>query len=240
MRLKQVLVFLFLLVPLLSYGCAKSYRAHPELESRVQNIKNPGLIPPDVKIYEFSAGGVTELRDDWCTVGTGSLLTALTDCFEGRNCKITCLVLDKETQEELEDVKALYRAVTMSIQLHTYPGPQLFAQKQKNFDYSVGSIEGLLERMGADALVFVYGQDEISTTGRKALMVLGAIASGVTGVQVMPRPGITIVSIALVDPSGDILWFSVKGSQGGHDLRERESATELVKSILVDFPALGQ
>ena len=234
----------FLLVPLFFllafYGCAgKPYRAHPEFEARSKSIKNPGLIPPDVRIYELSAGGVRELRDDWCVIGKDRVLSALTDCFAGKECKITCLSADDEIKEELEDIKALYRAISVSIRLHTY-GPFLFPEKQNNFDYSIGSIEQLLEKLGADALIFVHGEDEISTGGRKALIVLGAIASGITGANVYVRGGITVVSVALVDASGTILWYNMRGSQGAHDLRDTASAAGLVQNILSTFPKMKQ
>lgn len=220
------------------FGCApKAYRAHPELEMRVKNIKTQGLIPPDIKIYELTAGGVQELRDDWCDSGKENVLTAFMEIFKGKPIEIKPLVIDKDIEEEMEEIQALYRAVSTSIQLHTY-GPFLFPEKQKNFDYSIGSVERILQRYGSDALIFVHGFDEISTGGRKALTATGVLIGAITGVAIMPKAGITALSVALVDKSGSILWYSIKSSQGGHDLREPDSTARLVESILSDFPTL--
>ena len=52
----------------------------------------------------------------------------------------------------------------------------------------------------------------------------------------IPRGGITQVSVGIVDASGSILWYNVKASEGGYDLRDRESATKLLAEILSDLP----
>ena len=224
----------------MAFGCApKIYRAHPELEMRSKDIKKPGLISPNVKVLELTAGGIRELRDDWSIRGEENVLRAITENLEEKQIEIKALTVDEDIQEEMEDIQALYRAVSISIILHTY-GPFVFPEKKKNFDYSIGSIERILEKFGSDALIFTYGFDEISTKGRKALKVASIVAGAFTGVVIMPRSGITVVSVALVDASGTIFWYSIKGSEGGYDLRKHKSTSKLVKDILSGFPRLGK
>lgn len=225
-------------VGLFAYGCAPpSFRAHPHFEARSRDIRSPGLLSPDVKVYEFTAGGVRELRDDWCAKGKENMQSAVVGCFRDQPWEVRPITVDKDLEEEMEDIYALYRAVSVSILTHTY-GEFLFPEKMKNFDYSIGSIEVITNRYGVDALIFVYGFDEISTPGRKALTVAAIIAGAVTGVMIIPRGGITFVSVALVEPKGSILWFNFKGGQGAYDLRDPESATKLVKLVLSEFPRL--
>lgn len=224
----------------MAFGCApKIYRAHPELEIRSKAIKNPGVISPDVKIFELTAGGIRELRDDWSIKGEENVLRAITEGLGEREIEIKTLTVDEDIEEEMEDIEALYRAVSISIILHTY-GPFVFPEKKKNFEYSIGSIERILEKFGSDALIFTYGFDEISTNGRKALKVASIIAGAFTGIIIMPRSGITVVSVALIDASGTIFWYSIKGSEGDYDLRKPKSTSRLMKDILSDFPRLGR
>lgn len=237
---KESLIFLSLLSLLfVAFGCAPpAYRAHPELEIRSKNITTPQLIPPDMKIYELTAGGVKELRDDWCSTGRENVLKSLMEAFKEKQIEIKMIPIDKDIEEELEDIQALYRAVSTSILLHTYNKQFLFPEKQKNFDYSIGPVDKILQKYNTDALIFVYGIDEISTGGRKALTAAGIVIGAFTGIMVVPRAGMTAVSVALIDSSGTVLWYSVKGSGGGHDLRDYESCANLVKDILSDFPNL--
>jgi hypothetical protein len=202
---------------------------------RSKDVASAALISPDIKVYEFTAGGVREIRDDWCSMGKENVKEAAIKCLHEKLADVRPTPASKEVEEELEDAYALYKAVSTSIQLHVY-GPFGFPEKKKNFDYSVGSVNRILEDLKTDVLIFVYGSDEISTSGRKALQV-GAIAIGLlTGVAVIPRGGITQVSVGIVDASGSILWYNAKASEGGYDLRDRESATKLLAEILADLP----
>jgi len=240
MNLKKVpLVWIGFCFLSMLLGCASvaPHRAHPEFERRSQDIKGAGLLSPDIKIYELTAGGVRELKDDWCAKGKENVQGALIQCLRERPLEIKPIALEKRLEEEMEDVYALYRAVNTSILSHTY-GQFTFPEKMKSFDYSIGSVEQISKTYGADALIFVYGSDEISTTGRQALQVLGAVAGAFTGVAVIPRSGITVLSVAVVDPSGVILWYNIKGGQGSHDLRNPESAASLVRDLLSGYPGV--
>lgn len=231
---KEGLVLLLLLSAFLTAaGCVpKSYRAHPDLALHLKDIKTHGLVPPDIKVYEFTAGGVHELRDDWCDIGRQNTAKAVAEELKERSMGVKAIPVDKEIETELEEIQALYRAVSLSIQWHTY-GPFLFPEKQKNFDYSLGPVKHLLQKNGADTLLFIDGFDEISTGGRKALIVVGLL----TGI--VPRSGVTAMSSAVVDAEGKILWYNVKGSQAQHDLRNYDSVCRLVDSLLADLPKAG-
>ena len=237
-KFRELLAVLCLLF--IAFGCApKAYRAHPQLEIRAKNVKHPGLVRPDIDICELTAGGVRELRDDWCEIGETCVLRAMVENLRAKEIKIETLELGKDIEKEMEEIQALYRAVSLSIQLHTY-GPYLFPEKKKNFEYSIGPIDGILQKFEADALIFVYGIDEISTAGRKALKAASVVVGAFTGVVIMPRSGMTILSVALVEAPGTILWYCIKSSQGGYDLRKPESASDLVENVLRDFPRLGK
>jgi hypothetical protein len=228
---------------LMVLGCATggSYRINPVFESRSQEIKTAGLLSPDIKVYELTAGGVRELKDEWCAKGRENVQGALIECLRKKPLEIRPIVVEKQFEEEMEEIYALYRAVNFSILSHTY-GNLTFPEKMKNFDYSIGSIEEISRTYGAEALIFVYGSDEISTAGRLAAQALGVFAGALvgafTGVMVVPAPrsGMTALSVAVVDPSGTILWYNMKQSGGYYDLRKPESATGLVMDLLTGYP----
>jgi len=233
LSMKKYLVFLLIPCLLFSpFGCAaKKSRIHPEFESRYKNIKTSGLIPPDIEIYELTAGGIRELKDEWSDIGKENVFKALMKKLKEKEIKVEILTKD----EDMEDALALYRAVSLCIGLHTN-GPFAFSEKQENFDYSIGSIEKILKKHGVDALMIIYGSDEDTTGGRQALIALGLLASIATGVPLAPRAGITTMDVALVDPSGTILWYMDKRSGASHALIKPEDATSFVEDIFSDFP----
>jgi DNA-binding PadR family transcriptional regulator len=169
----------------------------------------------DIRIYELSPGGVVELRDDWGVIGKHNLLNAILANLKDKHYRVKPLITDKGIEKEMEEIQALHKAVHRSIRLHTY-GPQLFPEKLRNFDYSLGSIERILKNCEADSLIFVDARGHISTN--------------------KPRAS---VSLCVSDSSGTIVWYCLKGSLGEYDLRDPESATELVEDILSTFPKVS-
>ena len=70
-------VVLFLALGLLA-GCAPAtYLTHPQFEERARLIKTVALMPPDMKLYRLTAGGVTELMDEWSEQGRRNAGSAL-------------------------------------------------------------------------------------------------------------------------------------------------------------------
>jgi hypothetical protein len=188
------------------------YRTHPQFESRVAKIKALTLVPPAVEVYELSPSGLSELRDDWCMLGRKNIEEALIEKFTSKQYSIHILRPDSEVRIELAEIQALYTQVNRSIQLHSY-GPQVFPEKVTRFEYGMGSVQRVLESCGTDSLVFVTAFDQVSPDNPK-----------------------TYVSIALADSSGTILWYGVKGSKGGHELKDPSSTAMLVEEILSSFP----
>ena len=239
---------LLALVVLVTTGCVATpewyrkyqepYRSHPELTKRTKTVKVVGLLPPDIKIYELSAGGVTDLRDDWSATGREAVLKGLGEAFKERGIALRPLAVDRDMQGAIDDLTALYRAVSYSIVEHTY-GSFPFQAKLEHFDYSVGPVDDMLKKYQADAFLLVFGIDEISTAGRKALRGVGLVLGSVTGQPVLSQ-GTTALNIALVDRSGAVLWYKIAGQDGGYDLRDAKSARAFVQRLVADFPSVGR
>lgn len=236
-KLKQFSLLIFIISISILISCApKTYKTHPQFGTNCKLIKSYCLIKPDVEICEISAGGVKEIRDDWCEQGLENVVAALQKTLDLKKVNYKRIIIDDDFKKEIEDIRALYRAVSQSIRLHAIgPGPHVFPEKTASFDYSVGPIDTILDRYNCDALIIVYGTDQISTGGRKALMALGAIAGAFTGVVVMPVAGMTTINFAVIDQGGNILFYTSKAG-GGYDLRKPESALSLVNQVVTEYP----
>ena len=229
----RTVVLLVVLVASLS-GCAPApYRIHPDFEPRVQKMRAIGLATPDVKIYALTAGGVQELRDDWSAEGRKAVTDAVVAHFKRRHVAVK-LVQPKNRESEMDDLQALYRAVSSSVLDHTYSDTERFPSKMARFEYTVGSVDKVLAGNGAQGLIIIYAFDEISTAGRKALKVLTSPLSLITGVK--PRSGYSAMTAALVDTSGSVLWYNIQANEGGYDLREPGSAASFVDRLLEGLP----
>ena len=211
--------FPFLLVLcllLITFGCGSpAYRVHPDFTSRAKGIRKSVLILAEVKIYEISPGGVVQVRDDWSRAGKENLIKALIEAFMEKRFRVAPLTVNEERAEDVREIRALYKAVDKSIGLHGY-GPQLFPEKRKRFVYSLGPSEKTLSRLGADSMIFISGSGQISATEQKAC-----------------------ISIAVSDSCGTILWHCLRHTVDQYDLRDVESAKELVEDLLSSFPEVG-
>lgn len=231
------------LILLLALSCCATdptLRSPPGAGERLKNIKNVYLAPPDARVYELPANGMREQREDWSAAAKENLVKSTAEALKGKGLQVQQTPVEGDVEAELHDIQALYRAVSLSVQTHAYNKDSLFPDKVRNFDYSVGPIDKFLDRCHSDALLFVDGYDEILTVGRKTLNTVGVVAGALMGVVIVPRTGFTATSAALIDRSGAVLWYSLKGGSGSYDLRDSGSCFDLVSGMMADFPDTGR
>ena len=202
-----------------------------DISSRLPGIHAIGMLSPDIRIYEFSAGGVREYKEDWSAKGKENVTKSLQESFGGRLIEIRQDALDNNVREELEEVLALYRSAIASYTAQS-DAQNGFPVKRDFSEYVLGPLENLFTALKVDALVVVKGFDEISTGGRKALAVVGALAG------VVLRPGITGLEFGVIDRGGAILWYRFEGSLYGNDFREPEGAAKITSETLTGYPGL--
>ena len=194
-------------------GCLPAaHRVHPQFEAKAVKIKAIALVSPAVQVYELSPSGLSELRDDWCELSRKNLEEATVEALRKKQYRVHTAGSETALRKELAEVQALYAQVNRSVQLHSY-GPQVFPEKITQFEYGLGPMQKLVGALGADSLVFVTGFDQVSSYNPK-----------------------TYVSIAVADSSGAILWYGLKGSKGGYELKDPLSTAMLVEEILSSFP----
>ncbi len=190
------------------------------------------VIAPDVRVSEISAGGVVEEVPDWTRQANGHLRASLDSI--ARELEVRTLDpprLPADQQEMLDQHMALYDLVAGNAFRAGGDGDPAWAHKKRDFDYTLGpGLAFLPDQSGADAALFIVGADHISSGGRKAAMVFGAVFG------VIIPGGVSYLTAGVVDlKSGDLLWLNY-ASNPATDLRQAKDADALLRQVFSTYP----
>ncbi|MFL6766179.1 MAG: hypothetical protein ACJ8FO_13410 [Sphingomicrobium sp.] len=202
------------------------------------------VLRPDVTVGSLTTGGMVEPRADWTDQARHSIVEALRAQQAGRGGKVTIIEHRKQlpgvSEQELADVERLNFAVDQSIVLHKYLGDYLPTKRGKGLDWTLGADAVKLgQKTGYDYALFLHAEDEVASTGRIALGVLGLAGCfiGFCAPNVGGQQQLDYAS--LVDlKTGEVIWFNVvsagseiPGIKFG-DLRTPQGAAQMIDRLL--------
>ena len=190
------------------------------------------LLPPQVFVYELSAGGVPTRMADWEATARDNLVAAANRLAHEAGFELLpAPALDAQLGDQLEAHMGLYERVAQSVFVYGRGDQEAWAHKKNEFDYTVGpGLAFLREQTGADAALIVLGSDFISSGGRRAAFIVG-LALGV----VMPL-GQSFITAGIVDlTSGDVLWMSFDSSVS-MDSRTPADVDGLMRDLYQTWP----
>ena len=213
-------------------GCATSQNV--QQIDRLESVKeNPRVIlmPPDIRYYLLTAGGVSEPHAEWTEAAQANFTIAMGDFAESIGTDLTIVDRNNLGATHIEYEK-LHSAVGLTILQHQFGMFKLPSKGNGEvFDWSLGpEISALADEHDADYGLFVYYRDYQASGGRVAFAVLAA-AAGV-GVNTGSEHGFA----SLVDlRTGDVVWFNVV-NVGSGELRDEASAAATVDALFKDIP----
>jgi hypothetical protein len=224
-----------LLIPalalLLFSGCAttKNVQQVAVLESEVGQPRIL-LMPPDIRYYLVTAGGVPEPHAAWTEAARENFSGAVQHLARDNSTELSLLGDNDLTARDIEYIK-LHEAVGTMAMVHHF-GTTKLPSKEKAFDWSLGpGVLKLAEEHDADYALFVFYRDEQASGGRVAMAVLAAAVGGYVST------GGEYGFASLVDlRSGDIVWFNIVGAGSG-ELRDADGAQAAVNTLFKNFPA---
>jgi len=191
------------------------------------------LLPPQVFVYELSAGGVPTRMADWEATARDNIVAAATRLSRetGLFELVPAPTLDPQLADQLEAHIGLYDRVAQSVFVYGRGDQEAWAHKKNEFDYTVGpGLAFLREHTGADAALIVLGSDFISSGGRRAAFIAG-LALGI----VLPL-GQSFIAAGIVDLStGDVLWMSFDSSVS-MDSRTPADVDSLMRDLYQTWP----
>src|SRR5512139_3183229 len=201
------------------------------LEARPKKVV---LLPPQVFVYELSAGGVPSRMTDWEATARDNLIAAASRLARDSGL-FEVMPTPQLGPAELDQLDAhigLYDRVAQSVFVYGRGEQSAWAHKKYEFDYTVGpGLAFLREQTGADAALIVLGSDFISSGERKAAFVVGLLL----GVA-LPL-GQSFVTAGLVDlKTGDVQWMSFDTS-ASMDTRDPADVDDLMRALYQTYPA---
>jgi len=224
---------LLILVPLflVAGGCAAPARV--KTIDRLDTVgDNPRIVlmPPDIRYYLISAGGMAEPHAEWTSAARENFATATAEFAESIGTDLTILDDSNLSPTEIE-YEQLHSAVGSTI-LANYFGYLTLPAKEGRFDWTLGpGVARIGEQHDADYALFVYYRDRQATGGRVAFALLAAAAGAYADM------GSENGFASLVDlKTGDIVWFNVV-TAGSGELRDKDGAARAVAQLFRDIPA---
>ena len=201
------------------------------------------VMRPDVVVNSVTTGGLPEPRADWTEAARGYVIAALREQQNERGGKVQVLAhrneLNGVSEDAVADLERLHDAVGNSIALHKYLGAYLPTKRGKGLEYTLGEDAVALGRKtGYDYALFLHAEDNIVSTGRVALQVLGVAGCLVGFCAPNIGGGGQFAYASLVDlKTGEVVWFNVlqTGSQIAGikmgDIRTPQGAAQLVERL---------
>lgn len=201
------------------------------------------VLRPDVNVNHLSTGGMPQPRADWSEQARANIIDALKTQQAGRGGKLLVLARRNElpniSAEEVADLERLNFAVAQSIALHKYSGAALPTKRGKGLEYTLGEDAVKIgRRSGYDYALFLHAEDNIASTGRVALQVIG-VAGCFIGFCAPSGGSNQFAYASLVDlRTGEVVWFNVlqTGSQlpgvSFGDIRTPEGSAQMVERLL--------
>ena len=202
------------------------------------------VLRPDVTVGSLTTGGMVEPRAEWTEQARANIIAALKAQQAARGGNITIIehrnALPGVTEQELADVERLNFVVDEAIVQHKYLGDTLPTKYGRGLDWTLGAdAVNLGRKSGYDYALFLHAEDQVASTGRIALGVLG-LAGCVVGFCAPNVGGAEQLDYAsLVDlKTGEVVWFNVvdaasqvPGIKFG-ELRTPEGAAQMVERLL--------
>jgi hypothetical protein len=200
---------------------------------RLSSVKeNPRilLMPPDVRYYLLTAGGVAEPNAEWTTAAQQNFTEAAANYATSIGADLK--VLDKRNLGPKEiEYGELHAAVGFTI-LNNHFGYAKLPSKNGQFDWSLGPGVGEIgEQHDADYGLFVFYRDYQASGGRVALAILQAAVTGASSGLGSESGFASLVDLR----TGDVVWFNVVNAGSG-ELRNKEGAASAVRALFRDLP----
>jgi hypothetical protein len=239
-----LLRLIVLTIAILLLSACQSIPKHKVHYTLLDNTHQSGgeviVLPLDLKVKEFSAGGLTEEVPAWTREANENFRRELQQHSDKVAPELKLRFLPDLPEQEMAQVKEHIALADLTmgnaLALSGPTGGQAWRHKFKHFDYTLGpGLAFLADRTGADKALLLFGQDIKSSEGRKLTFLLAAAA----GVQI--PLGHCVAVAAIVDlRSGDLLWMHQYVSVSDSTFLNQDDTREIVTELFKPYPGIEE
>lgn len=235
-------VVLGVLLALTACQTLPTHRLHHRVLDAPQEYKEPHVkllaLPLSIKVKEMSAGGIREEVGTWTKTAEGHIVSAMRSGkpFAGKFDLIPLGALLEDERPVVDEHVALFSVVAGSAMGHIMINPveTAWLPKAKHFDYTLGpGLAFLRETTGADYALVLFGEDVISSEGRKVAF----FAAALFGVGIPLGHSFMLAGIVELQ-TGDIIWLNYAFSPGSGTFRKRADVDSMLSELFADYPGL--
>lgn len=223
--------FLIAIVLVFAGGCAPAHFSTHDIMARIGSVNTIGIIQPDIRVFQLSDDGVA-LMNELSEAAAKSSIEEMTAFFKDTGFKVKLIEPNLKTMKELQEVRALSKAVHKNLQefwnpIDNAPPPTL------------GSLEALADLHGVEAFIFMDGfevhkEEKADFSKKLATLAVGTLY----GPSMLPKQGRSRAAVSLVEANGGVVWASYRDAPISLDenFKDRENTKKLVRGLLSRFP----
>jgi hypothetical protein len=205
-----------------------SAQIHPDLKSGEKAIRTILILPPEVKVTKSGVKGAEALVDESRTV-EDALPRLVVKALEDKGFQAPANPFSPEALEKNSDL----RYALADIQGRFNSLNEQLSKKSKDVEkgrFTMGEEVLKLNPDGsADALIFIRGEGQISTGGKKAFSALGGISGMLASANRIE------LSITVVDArTGVVLYYGKAGARTDF-VKQPEQLSEAIEKALKNF-----
>ncbi|MCP3876049.1 MAG: hypothetical protein GY699_23235 [Desulfobacteraceae bacterium] len=229
--MKRLLAVLFSFLLFIGCTATSPIVVHPVSEKKPSENKPKKILflPVDIRIYELTAGGITEEVPAWSEKGKLFIEKTVREYFTGHSDSVLLKYPEFtiEHQKLLDQYVSLYGLVAANAL--NFKNHKAWEEFRKKGRYTLGNgLSFLGEISDADAVLIVEGKNYISTTGGKAASFFSAVLG------VYAPSGRSILHAGIVDiKTGDILWMNTNMDEK-LPLNNEKNARAMVDTVFSD------
>lgn len=218
-----------ILVGFIFSACSPNYnRFSTDGVQKIKKIKKIGVLTPDVKVVEISAGGSQTPLGKETETAKNLILEKTKKSLEGMGFGVKVINVQDNDSLALQETLAMYRIVDESIQ------KKKTEETKKKFDFEIGSVDSLAKAYDVDAFLFLTGFDSQASSSRQAAAVAGVVTGILFGVSVaLHEP--SLISVGLTDKSGKIVFYNMNQETDSPNFTKEKDISELVKTLFKEF-----